>query len=163
VKVVADSSFLIALATIDALPLLSRIFSELFIPEVVYDEVVTRGAGLPGAEEVASAPWINRITAKDDDKVKAYRAAHLGAGESETLALAEELKADLVLIDDERAWEVARRKGIACLRSLEFVLEACRRQLLDVEEAEIKLRQLGRRRWMSEEVLELALRQLKSR
>jgi predicted nucleic acid-binding protein len=35
VKVVADSSFLIALATIDALPLVSRIFSEVFIPDAV--------------------------------------------------------------------------------------------------------------------------------
>lgn len=137
-KVIADSSFLIALATIDALPLISRIFSEVFIPEAVYDEVVTRGAGLPGAEEVTSAAWIKRITATDDEKVKAYRADRLGAGESETLALAEELKADLVLVDDERAWEVARRRGIACLRSLELVLEAHRRQLLDLEEAKGK-------------------------
>jgi len=163
VKVVADSSFLIALTTIDALPLLSRIFSELFIPEAVYDEVVTRGAGLPGAEEVAGAAWIKRISVEDDDKVKAYGAERLGAGESETLALAEEQKADLVLVDDERAWEVARRKGIACLRSLELVLEAYRWQLLDAEEAEAKLVQLGKKRWISEEVLEAALRQLKSR
>jgi len=163
VKVVADSSFLIALTTIDALPLLSRIFSELFIPQAVYDEVVTRGAGLPGAEEVAGAAWIKRISVEDDDKVKAYGAERLGAGESETLALAEEQKADLVLVDDERAWEVARRKGIACLRSLELVLEAYRWQLLDAEEAEAKLVQLGKKRWISEEVLEAALRQLKSR
>lgn len=125
--------------------------------------MVTQGAGLPGAKEVASAEWIKRLSVQDDDKVKAYRAERLGAGESETLALAEELKADLVLVDDERAWEVARRKGIACLRSLELVLEAHRRQLLDVEEAEVKLMQLGNKRWISEEVLEVASRQLKSR
>ena len=76
-KVIADSSFLIALATIDALPLISRIFSEVLIPEAVYDEVVTRGAGLPSAEEVASAAWIKRITATDDEKVQAYRAERL--------------------------------------------------------------------------------------
>lgn len=120
-KVVADSSFLIALATIDSLPLLSRMFSEVFIPDAVYDEVVTRGAGLPGAEEVASAEWIKRTSVKDDDKVKAYRLERLGAGESETLALAEEQKADLVVVDDEQAWEVAGRKGIACLRSVDAV------------------------------------------
>ena len=51
-KVIADSSFLIALAMIDALPLLSRIFSEVFIPEAVYEEVVVRGAGLPGKGQV---------------------------------------------------------------------------------------------------------------
>jgi predicted nucleic acid-binding protein len=162
VKIIADSSFLIALATIDTLPLLPRIFPEVIIPEAVYDEVVTRGAGLPGAEEVASAAWIKRIAVEDADKVRAYRAERLGMGEAEVIALAEELKADLVLVDDERAWEVAQRKGIAYLRSTELVLEAHRRQLLDAETAEVKLVELGKKRWISEEVLEVALRQLKA-
>ena len=56
-KVIADSSFLIALAMIDALPLLSRIFSEVFIPEAVYEEVVVRGADLALSESRACAAW----------------------------------------------------------------------------------------------------------
>lgn len=162
-KVIADSSFLIALATVDALSLLCKIFPEVIIPEAVYDEVVVRGAGLPGAEEVASAAWIKRTTVKDADKVKAYRAERLGLGESEVLTLSEELKAELVLVDDERAWEVARRKDIAYLRSTELVLESHRWQLLDAETAEAKLTELGKKRWIGEEVLEAALRQLKFR
>ena len=161
-KVIADSSFLIALATIEALSLLSQIFSEVFIPEAVYDEVVVRGAGLPGAEEVAEASWIKRVAVKDADKVKTYRAERLGVGEAEALALAEELQADVVLVDDERAWAVAQRKGIAYLRSTELVLEAHRRRLLDTAMAESKLVELGRKRWISEAVLEVALRQLTS-
>jgi hypothetical protein len=160
VKVIADSSFLIALATVDALSLLSKIFPEVKIPGAVYDEVVTQGTGLPGAEEVANAEWIKRFVVKDTNKVKAYRAERLGAGEAEALALAEELKADLVLVDDERAWEVARQKGFAYMRSTELVLEAHRRHLLDVETAEVKLLELRKKRWISEEVLEAALSRL---
>jgi predicted nucleic acid-binding protein len=96
------------------------------------------------------------------EKVKAYRAERLGAGESEALALAEELQADLVLVDDERAWEVARHKGIAYMRSTELVLAAHRRQLLDTKTAEGKLVELGKKRWMSEEVVETALSQLRA-
>jgi predicted nucleic acid-binding protein len=162
VKVIADSSFLIALATVDALPLLLQIFPEVFIPEAVYDEVVTRGAGLPGAEEVAAAAWIKRVMVKDANKVKGYRAERLGEGEAEAIALAEELKAGLVLVDDEHAWEVAQRRGIAYLRSTELVLEAYRRQLLDADTAESKLVELGKKRWISQEVVEAALRQLKA-
>lgn len=161
-KVVADSSVLIALAIVDALSLLSRIFLEIIVPEGVYDEVVARGAGLPGAEEVASAAWIQRVAVNDADKTKAYRGERLGMGEAEVLALAEELKADLVLVDDERGWKVAGRKGIVYLRSTELVLEAHRRQLLDAETAEAKLVELGKKRWISEEVVEVALRQLKA-
>jgi hypothetical protein len=110
---------------------------------------------------VTNAAWIKRTTVKDADKVKIYRAERLGTEESETLALAEELRADLVLVDDERAWEAARRRGLAYLRSTELLLEAHRRQLLDTNTAEGKLVELGKKRWISEEVLEVALRQLK--
>jgi uncharacterized protein len=64
-NVVADSSFLIAFATIDALPLLPRMFSEVLIPEAVYREVVTESVGLPGSKEVASADWIKRRSVED--------------------------------------------------------------------------------------------------
>ena len=159
-KVIADSSFLIALAMVDTFSLLRQICPEVTIPDAVYDEVVTRGTGLPGAEEVARAAWITRVAVKDVAKVKAYRAERLGAGEAEVLTLAEELQADVVLVDDERAWEVARQKGIAYMRSTELILEAYRRQLLDRKTAEEKLVELGKKRWMSGEVLEAALSRL---
>jgi len=158
--VVADSSFLIALATVNAFSLLPRLFPLIAIPRAVYDEVVTEGAGLPGAEEVAGAAWIATLTVRDRAEVAAYRAARLGVGEAEVLALAAELKADLVLVDDERAWGVAEEKGLSCLRSVELILEAHRRQLVDAQAAEAKVIELGRKRWMSEEVVEAALRQL---
>jgi predicted nucleic acid-binding protein len=160
VKVIADSSFLIALAMVDTFSLLRKICPEVTIPDAVYDEVVTRGTGLPGAEEVARAAWITRVAVKDVEKVKAYRAERLGAGEAEVLTLADELQADVVLVDDERAWEVARQKGIAYMRSTELILEAHRRQLLDGKTAEEKLVELGKKRWMSGEVLEAAMSQL---
>ena len=43
--VIADSSFLIALATVDALGLLPKIFPMITIPDAVYDEVVKKGRG----------------------------------------------------------------------------------------------------------------------
>ena len=93
-KVIADSSFLIASAMVDTFSLLRKIYPEVTIPEAVYDEVVTRGTGLPGAAEVARAAWITRVAVKDIEKVKAYRAERLGVGEAEVLTLAEELQAD---------------------------------------------------------------------
>jgi hypothetical protein len=162
VKIIADSSVLIALAMVDALALLPQIFPEICIPQAVYNEVVIRGVGLPGAQEVADAAWIRCMTVKDAHKVQGYRAERLGRGEAEVIALAEELQADLVLVDDEQAWEVARREGIAYLRSTELLIEANRRQLLDTEMAEEKLVALGQKRWMSAEVLESALQQLQA-
>ena len=158
--VIADSSFLIALATVDAMWLLPKLFPQVTIPDAVYDEVVKKGEGLPGSEEVANAKWIKRVTVRSPDRVQAYRTQRLGAGESQVLALAEELKADIVLVDDERAWEVARSIGISYLRSIEVILEASRRQVLDAKTARVKLVLLHEKRWISEDVIRQALLQL---
>jgi uncharacterized protein len=53
--VIADSSCLIALSKIGELELLKRLFSHIFIPQAVYQEVAIRGEGRPGSKEVLSA------------------------------------------------------------------------------------------------------------
>jgi len=58
VKVVADSSPLIALARIRQFDLLRRLFGTVIVPAEVYAEVVVAGAGLAGAAQTANASWI---------------------------------------------------------------------------------------------------------
>ena len=57
-KVVSNSTPLIALSRINKFSLLKEYFGAVYIPKEVYEEVVTRGGNLFGAEEVASAEWI---------------------------------------------------------------------------------------------------------
>ena len=56
-KVVSNSTPLIALSRINKFSLLKEYFGEVYIPKEVYEEVVTRGGNLFGAEEVESAEW----------------------------------------------------------------------------------------------------------
>jgi hypothetical protein len=53
--IVSDSSPLISLARIGELDLLHRLYGELLIPQAVWHDVVVKGAGQPGFEEVKSA------------------------------------------------------------------------------------------------------------
>jgi len=48
---VADAGPLISFARADRLELLHQVVGELWIPEAVYQELVTQGAGRPRAEE----------------------------------------------------------------------------------------------------------------
>lgn len=57
-NVVSDASPLINLARIGELDLLHRLYGDLLIPDAVWREVVIKGAGQPGAEEVRAASWI---------------------------------------------------------------------------------------------------------
>lgn len=54
-KVVSDASPLIALARIDCLELLPKLYDRVLIPSEVYAEVAVAGAGLPGAGQIAEA------------------------------------------------------------------------------------------------------------
>lgn len=122
-KAVSDSSPLIALARIGRLDLLSSLFDRIFVPSAVYEEVVVAGAGLPGAEQVRQTPWIEVVNAPDVADMSLLRqCVGLGAGEKESISLAEHLSADVVLLDEARARRVAHTAGLTvtgCIGKLE--------------------------------------------
>jgi len=109
--VVANAGPLIALARIGHFDLLHSMYGQLHIPPAVWDEVVDSGYERPGAEEVHAADWIHIVEVHDTVAVQLLR-ERLGAGESEAIVLAIELKADLLLIDEARGRRVAEMWGL---------------------------------------------------
>lgn len=104
-RIVADSSCLIALAQIELFGLLQEVFSQIFIPRAVYEEVVVKGRGEPGSGETESAlkdGWILMKDVNDRTAIDALRTI-LGKGESEVIILCKELRADYALIDERTA------------------------------------------------------------
>ncbi len=61
-------------------------------------------------------------------------------GEEEAIALAIELRADLVLMDDEQGVEVAREKGLTVIGTLGILSRAARADLIDLGSAFDKLK-----------------------
>jgi predicted nucleic acid-binding protein len=59
----------------------------------------------------------------------------LGAGESAAIALAAELHADLLLMDDRRGVAVALRKGLLVTGTMGLLTRAAKRGMLDLAEA----------------------------
>jgi uncharacterized protein len=88
VIVVSDSSPLITLARAKQLNLLREFYGQVTIPREVHNEVIIAGAGLPGAEEVRAASWIQvQVTPVPHTGVKAA-CTGLGAGERSAIFLA---------------------------------------------------------------------------
>jgi len=102
VIVVCDSTVLIGLAKIEKLELLREVFSKVCIPGAVFHEVTEKGANKPGSEVIKKAHWIETIPIKDRTQVGLLMVS-LEMGEAEVLALARELRADLILVDEEKA------------------------------------------------------------
>ncbi|PIU61539.1 MAG: DUF3368 domain-containing protein [Armatimonadetes bacterium CG07_land_8_20_14_0_80_40_9] len=109
-KTVVNSSVLIGLSLTEKFHLLRKLFKEIFLPEVVYQEVCVKGEGRPGyleVEEAVRLGWIKRKEIKN--KVAAqFLKETLGEGESEAIVLAKEIGAEIILLDDPKARRAAK-------------------------------------------------------
>ncbi len=110
-KVVSNASPLINLARIGQLSLLPRIFSRILIPEAVWQEVVVDGEDQPGAKEIHQAGWAERAVVSNHHLVRSLR-QELDAGEVEAIALAVEINADWLLMDERLGRQTARHFGL---------------------------------------------------
>lgn len=120
-RVVSNSTPLIALARVRRFQLLRELFGEINIPLAVYDEVVNAGKGRAGVIEVESADWIHCHEVSNSDLV-AFLRISLDAGEAEAIALAKEIGADLVLLDDSDGRNVAESVGIMVTGTIGILL-----------------------------------------
>ena len=128
--VVADSSCLISLSRIGKLKVLHELFAEIIIPEAVYYEVVVRGKGRIGAEEVKKARWIKKQKVQNALAVVAFK-VNLGAGESEAIALASESKADFLILDDFKARQTAEELSLEVIGTVAVLQKAGEKGIID--------------------------------
>ena len=127
--VVSNTSPIIALAGIRQLDLLRAVHGEILVPDAVFDEITVAGAGQPGAREVAAAEWIKRRPALDAPLVNAL-SLELDAGEAQAIALAVEVRADLILLDERRGRRAAQRLGLTIAGTLGVLIAAKDRGVL---------------------------------
>ena len=150
--VLSDSGPLIALSKINHLDILRRFFDKIIIPEAVWTEVVEKGEGRPGSKEVQEAGWIEVRKAKNIVGIEALR-HDIGKGESETIILAKELNADIVLIDDRIAREIARSMGLKVAGTLSIIHEAIRNKWINEDFKGIIRLMRKNNIWISDELL----------
>jgi uncharacterized protein len=129
VQVVCNSAILIALSRIGYLWLLERLFNGIIIPQEVYDEVVIKGFGKPGAKDVDDALWIQVSTVYDTDSADKL-ASIIHQGEAEAIQLAEEIGADLLILDDSSARQIAKMKGLNVVGTLAILRQAKEESLI---------------------------------
>lgn len=121
--VVSDASPGIALAAVERLDLLRELFGRIIVPEEVFQEIVAAEDGAPGVREVQAADWIERRAVKEQVLVQAL-SLELDRGETEAIALAMEMQADLLLMDERRGRKVAARLGLPVLGVLGILVRA---------------------------------------
>lgn len=127
--VVSNTSPIINLAAVGQLDLLRQLYEKILIPQAVYGEVTNSDDLQPGATEVRTLAWIETRAAQDRTLVAALQ-GELDKGEAEAIALAKELAADLLLLDERRGRAVASRLALRFVGLLGALIEAKQKGLL---------------------------------
>ena len=128
--VIADSTPLHYLLLIHQAELLPRLFDRILIPPAVFDELQHQETPDVVRHWIARPPaWlqVHRVHSNPDPALN-----YLDAGERDAIALAEEVHADQLLLDDADARREAARRSLPFIGTLGVLREAARREFLDL-------------------------------
>ncbi|ABU58433.1 DUF3368 domain-containing protein [Roseiflexus castenholzii] len=120
--VVTDTTPLIALALIGKLSLLSDLYGEVAAPPTVYAEAIAGAAGRIDAADIRNASCV-RVQPLSDPR-RADALANLDRGEAEAIALAQEINADLLIIDERLGRRSARHLGLTITGTVGILLKS---------------------------------------
>jgi hypothetical protein len=129
VIVVSNTSPITNLAAIGRLYLLQDLFVSVAIAQGVWEELNANGKAWPGSREVQAADWIKRHTPGNTSLIAALR-VNLDRGEAETIALAIEQNADLVILDERDGRHAAQAHGLRIMGAVGVLIHAKRRDLI---------------------------------
>jgi predicted nucleic acid-binding protein len=122
--VVSDTSPVCYLLLINQIPVLQRLYGCVIIPQAVADELRASESPLIVKSWIAQPPnWLQIQPIKLPQDIELEK---LDPGEREAILLAEQLKADLVILDDKAARRIAVERGLKIIGLLGILKDANR-------------------------------------
>jgi predicted nucleic acid-binding protein len=128
--VVADTSPINYLILIGEIEVLGTLYGRVLIPKAVHEELSRPGAPEPVRLWIAQPPvWleIRSHSAAPDPSL-----ARLDLGEREAIALAEELAADQIVLDEMLGRRAAQKRGLTVIGTVGVLRDAASEGLLDL-------------------------------
>lgn len=130
--VVSDTSPVRYLVLVNEADLLQKLYGRILIPQAVYAEL--QQAHTPDLVRlwIQSAPaWVEVVSTNDVSSLNLVSSS-LDEGERQAIALAFDLKADLLLMDERAGIEEARRLGLAATGTLGVLVLGAERGILSL-------------------------------
>ena len=125
---VVNSTPIISLHDIGLLDVLSKMYNKVYIPYGVYEEVCIDG---DICKDVLLSFHNFSIKHIANENAKRYFKTALHKGEVEVMLLADEMKADVCIIDDKLAREYAKYLGLKLTGTLGVLVKAKERGFID--------------------------------
>ena len=123
--IVSDTTPIISLMKIEQLYLLEKMFGYIVIPKAVYDELTVNEKFAKEILKIKEAEFVKVGEVKNDSSVNILRnVTGLDAGESEAIVMEGEKEADLLLMDEHKGRQVAKKLGIKITGTIGILLQA---------------------------------------
>jgi predicted nucleic acid-binding protein len=127
--IVSNTSPISNLANVGQLSLMSQLYGRILIPCAVYEELLDPRAGETVITAVRSASWIDIQSVQNHGLVNDLR-TRVNVGEAEAIALAIEVKAARLIIDERLGRQAARDFGVKITGVLGILLLAKRQKII---------------------------------
>jgi predicted nucleic acid-binding protein len=135
--IVSNTSPINYLILIGQINLLPELFQQIIIPQAVYTELSDKFAPQPVQTWIRNPPsWLKiQPVSQSVDAMSTTGYAYanlLDPGESEAILLAQELNADLLILDDMKARRIAKDRGLVITGILGILDQAATMKLIDL-------------------------------
>jgi len=120
---ISNATPLIAFARIDQLSLLQKVVGELVIPLAVAQEITAYQPSQRGSIDLGKLPWIQVRSLQSEQQVRLLLPT-LDQGEAEVIALALEVNAERVLMDELTGRKVAESLNLKIVGSVGILIRA---------------------------------------
>lgn len=127
-KVVSNTTPLISLLKVDKLEILRNLYKELFIPYEVYREIQA-GKNKEYYVDLTKIEWIRIIKIQNEKSLSFF--LDLDKGEAEAIVLANEMDADLIILDETLGRFHAKHIGLKVTGTIGILLKAKENGIID--------------------------------
>jgi predicted nucleic acid-binding protein len=148
--VVSDISPLCYLVLIGQVNLLEQIYDQVIVPDIVRDELLHPDAPELVQQWVSQLPnWVIIRTSPEQPDMSLMK---LDPGERSAILLAENIGADLVLMDERRGRNMAKSRGLKVTGLIGVLDAAAELRLINLHEVLVKLRETDF--WVSPKIID---------
>ena len=141
--IISDTTPIISLIKINRLDLLEKLFEEVLIPEAVYRELTTNALFENEAKIVKTSSFLKPSSVQNRKSLQLLQAVSgLDDGESEAIILADELKSDVLIMDERKGRKVAEKLGIKITGTVGVLLQSYSENMISSDEIKTYLDQL---------------------
>ncbi len=120
-KIVSNTTPIISLLKLSRLDILKDLYSDISIPYAVYQEIES-GKNKSYYQDLTKLSWINIVKIQDRNALKYF--LDLDAGEAESIVLATELRADLIIIDEKLGRFYAKHADLKVTGTIGILIKA---------------------------------------